>query len=99
MIVFLFDSSGNVLATSAVAGVTVGTLATFQRVPFITPFPAGPGLYYVGVQTNGTTAHIRTQAAGDHNTGTDTTQTFGTPVKTTPPTSFTAANGPIAMTY
>jgi hypothetical protein len=98
VIVSLYDSKGNVLATSAVAGVTAGTLATFQRVAFTAPITLAPGLYYVGVQTNGTTAKLRTQAAGDHNTGV-ASQTFGTPVAITPPASFTAANGPIAMTY
>jgi hypothetical protein len=98
-IAILFSASGAVLATSALAGTTVGTAATFQRLAFTTPFQCGPGLYYIGIQTNGTNAHIRTQAGGDHNTGVVSTQTFGTPVAVTPPTSFTTANGPYVMTY
>jgi hypothetical protein len=98
-IAILYSSTGAVLATSALAGTTVGTLATFQRLAFVTPFQAGPGLYYIGIQTNGTTAHIRTQAGGDHNTGEITGQTFGTPTAITVPTTFTTANGPYVMTY
>ena len=98
-IAVLYDANGNVLATSALAGVTVGTASTFQRLPFITPFQAEPGLYYVGISTNGTTAKIQTQAAGDHNAGVITGQTFGTVVAIAPPSSFTAAKSPIAVTY
>ncbi len=98
-IAILYDSAGNVLASSALAGATVGTAATFQRLAFIAAYKAGPGLYYVGISTNGTTAKIRTQAAGDHNTGQITGQTFGTLVAITPPTTFTAAMAPIVMTF
>lgn len=98
-IAILFDASGNVLANSAVAGTTVGTTATMQRLALVTAFQAPPGLYYVGIQTNGTTAKIRTQAFGDHNAGVVTGQTFGTPAAITPPSTFTASSGPIAMTY
>lgn len=98
-IAILYSSSGAVLATSALAGVTVGTLATFQRLAFTTPFQAGPGQYYIGIQTNGTTAHIRTQAGGDHATGEITGQTFGTPTAITVPTTFTVSNGPYVMSY
>lgn len=97
-IAFLFNSAGVVVATSALAGTTVGTAATFQRLAFIAAYQAAPGLYYVGIQYNGTTAKLRTQAAGDHNTGV-ASQTFGTPVAITPPSTFTAANAPIVMTY
>lgn len=98
-IVFLFDSAGNVLANSALAGTTVGTTATMQRIPFTAPFAAkGPGLYFVGVQTNGTTAKVRTATFGDKST-TSVAQVFGTPAAITPPTTFTASVGPIVMTY
>lgn len=97
-IVQFFDVNGVVLATSALAGTTVGTAATMQRIAFITAYKAAPGLYYVGVQYNGTTAKIRTQVFGDHNVGT-VAQTFGTPATITPPTSFTTAQGPLVMTY
>jgi hypothetical protein len=98
-IAILYDSNGNVLATSALAGVTVGTAATMQRLPFITAYAAGPGLYYVGISTNGTTARLRTQAFGDTNSTAQTAQTFGTITAITVPSTFTASNAPIAMTY
>lgn len=98
-IAILFDSSGAVVANSAVAGVTVGTAATFQRLPFTTAYATkGPGLYFVGIVMNGTTARLRTHAAGDHPTD-SVSQTFGTPVAITPPTTFTADEGPIAVLY
>lgn len=100
VVVLLFDSAGNVLATSALdSSVTVGTTATFQRVPFTAPYAAkGPGLYYVGVATNGTTAKLRTQPFGDHNCN-NFTWVFNAPAAITPPATFTASTGPVAMTY
>ncbi len=100
VMVALFDSAGNILANSALdSSVTVGTAATFQRVPFTAPLAvAGPGKYFVGVSFNGTTAKIRTQAFGDTST-TSIAQTFNTLVAITPPTSFTASVGPYCMTY
>src|ERR1017187_2117467 len=96
----LYDSAGNLLANSALAGATVGSASTFQRLAFTATFQAKPGLYYVMVSTNGTTAHIQTQAAGDHNAGVITAQTFGTlTTPITPPSTFTAAKAPIVMTY
>lgn len=98
-IALLFNSAGAVLATSAVAGTTVGTTATMQHLDFITPYAAiGPGLYFVGVQYNGNTAKIRTGVFGDKAT-TSAAQTFGTPASITAPTTFTTALGPIVMTY
>lgn len=99
VIVTLYDTNGNLLANSALAGTLAGTASTFQRIPFVTPYQAGPGRYFIGVQINGTTATVCTQAAGNHFTGTITGQTFGTPIAITVPSSFTAGTGPIAMTY
>jgi len=98
-IAILYDSAGNVLANSALAGTTVGTTATMQRLPFVTAYAAGPGLYYVGISTNGTTAKLRTQAFGDTNAGVITGQTFGTLAAITPPSTFTASQAPVVMTY
>lgn len=100
VIASLYDVNGNLLANSALAGATVGTASTFQRLAFAAAYAAGPGLYYVAISTNGTTAKLQTQAAGDHNCGVITAQTFGTlTTPITPPATFTAAKGPIAMTY
>jgi len=99
-IVALYDVNGNLLANSALAGTTVGTASTFQRIAFVTPYQASAGKYYVMVSTNGTTAHIQTQIAGNHDCGVLTAQTFGTlTTPITPPSTFTASQGPIVMTY
>ena len=99
-IAVLFDSAGNPLAWSAIAGTTVGTTATMQHLAFITPYVAsGPGLYFVGIQLNGATAKIRTQVFGDHPAAVFPTLTFGAPAAIVPPTTFTASKGPICMTY
>jgi hypothetical protein len=100
VVVALFSSAGAVLANSALdSSVTVGTTATFQRVPFTATYALkGPGKYYVGVQMNGNTARLRTQAFGDID-ATSISQTFNTLVAITPPTTFTASKAPIAMLY
>ena len=98
-IAILFSAAGAVLAYSALAGVTVGTTATMQQLPFTAAYTApGPGQYFVGIVMNGTTARIRTQIFGDHPAG-YFDQTFGAPVAITPPTTFTTARSPIVMTY
>lgn len=101
VVVVLFDSSGAVVAHSALdSSVTVGTTATMQRVPFTATYTAlGPAKYYVGISTSGTTAKIRTQAFGDNDTGQITGGTFNTLVALTPPSTFTASQGPICMAY
>lgn len=98
-IAILYNSAGVPVAWSALAGATVGTAATMQRLAFVTAYAAGPGLYYVGISTNGTTAKIRTQTFGDTNAGVQTGQVFGTLTNMTPPTTFTASSAPICMTY
>ena len=99
-IAMLFDSAGTLLANSATAGVTVGSAATMQRLPFTAPVAIeGPGRYFVGIQYNGNTAKIRTQVWGDHPTAIDA-QTFGVPANLgAVPTTFTTAYGPTVMTY
>lgn len=100
VIVALFSSAGAIVANSILdTSVTVGTAATFQRVPFTATYAAiGPGKYFVGVQYNGATAKIRTQAGGDASV-TSVAQTFATLVAITPPTTWTVSLGPIAMLY
>ncbi len=97
----LYSSTGAVVANTAVAGVTVGTTATFQRIAFTTPYQAkGPAQFFVGVQVNGTTARLRTIPVGPTLAcGKKTGETFGTLTTITPPTTFTADLGPVANTY
>lgn len=100
VIAMLFNAAGAVLATSALAGTTVGTTATMQHLALTAAYTAkGPGLYFIGIQMNGTTARMRTQTFGDHPTMISNQTTFGTPEAITPPTTFTADYGPVVMTY
>lgn len=99
----LHDNAGNMIATTALAGVTVGTAGTYQSIPFTAPVTlpntiAGP--YFIVVQSNGTTAKIATYNAptASRLTG-SATGTFGTSAAITPPTTYTAGVGPVAILY
>ena len=96
----LYNSTGVLQANSALAGTTVGTAANFQNLDFVTPYVAAPGLYFVGMQFNGTTAHFRTHTAPGLKFVTGSVAgTFGTLPAITPGTTYTANKGPIAVTY
>lgn len=98
-LVALYDSSGNLLANSATAGVTAGTASTYEQISFTTPYYiVGPAQYFGCLQTNGTTATVRmlvTTVQDDYLTKGVTSITFGTvPATITVPTTFTTAVGP-----
>ena len=102
VIVSLHDEGGAVLANSAVAGVTVGTAANTQQVPFTAAVTVvGPCKVFVALTFNGTTAKFRTIPAFCHGgiLGNSVTQTFGTVAAFTPPTTFTADKVPVANLY
>jgi hypothetical protein len=103
VIVELKDNTGANVANSALAGATVGTLATFQQVAFTSTISVERGWYYVVTQFNGATARFRTIPA---NLGISQVAitgsvagTFGTLATITPGTTFTADLGPIAYVY
>jgi len=102
-LVELHDADGKLIANSALAGVTVGTAATFQELPFAAPVEIlGPQWYFLSVTLNGATAKVRALAAGTIGITQLTksaTGTFGTVGDLTVPTTFTADVGPIAYTY
>ena len=103
-IVVLYDSSGNLLANSAVAGTTAGTASTYEKIPFTSPYYiVGPAVYFGCLQTNGTTATVRmliTSVQDGYLTKGVTGQTFGTiPATITVPTTFTTAVGPYWQVY
>lgn len=103
IIVALFDSDGNKVANSALAGTTITGSNTFQEVPFTATYSAvGPGRYWVAVQVNGTTCRLRCVATAtyiENNTG-SAAGSFGTiPSTITPTTTVTADVGPIAYVY
>jgi hypothetical protein len=102
-LVALYDTNGVLIANSAVAGAVSANANTFQQRAFVNPTPPlAPGRYFLAVQSNGTTATLRTWAAanGGNMMTASSTGTFGTvPASFTPPTTFTADVGPIAHLY
>jgi hypothetical protein len=99
--VYLYDYSGNLIASSASA-VTVGASAMQQRA-WTQPVVLPPGQYFLVYQTNGTTDTFQTIKAAtwiECVTGTQT-GTAGAPPQqlTTLPTSFTANQGPLGYIY
>ena len=100
VIVELHDSTGALIATSALAGATVGTAGTYQQVAFTAPVTIPAGVYFLALQLNGTTARFATYNAPTTMLLTGSaTGTFGTSAAITPPTTYTAGVGPIALLY
>lgn len=107
VIVELHDSTGALVATSDTTGVTVGTLGTWQQVPFkpggtgtAAPQTFAAGVYYIALQFNGTTARFDTyNAPGLALPVGSATGVFGTGASITPPTTYTADLGPVVNPY
>lgn len=96
----LHDSNGVLVATTATAGVTVGSANSYQQIPFTAQYNAAPGRYYLAIQNNGTTARFSSYNAPSTPLVTGSaTGTFGTGAAITPPTTYTAGVGPIALLY
>lgn len=99
MNVALANSSGVVVANSATT-TTSGTSTTYTQVAFTAPYAAiGPATYYVLVQGSTTSDKIRMHPAGNFGAALKTSETYGTFTTVTAPTTFTAAQGPIADLY
>lgn len=104
-LVELHDSNGVLVATSALAGVTAGTAARWQQIAFTSTVNLVPGMYFLTVQSNGTTATLATYdfPAPVANTAAlitgSATGVFGTSANFTPATTYTAALGPVALLY
>ncbi len=101
-LVALYDTSGNLIQTSALAGALTAGANAFQNRAFIAPVLLTPGRYFLAYQANGTTDTLRTWAAanGGNQMTASSTGAFGTlPTSFTPPTTFTADVGPIAWLY
>lgn len=103
VIATIHDAHGTVVANSAVAGATVGTAANTQDVALTAEYTLEPGLYFLGLTFNGTTAKFRTVPAFTHAGGNliagSATQTFGTTAAFTPVTTFTADKAPVCSLY
>jgi|SRR5580700_4457322 hypothetical protein len=94
----IYNNAGTLIGSSALAGTTTAGANAFQVYALVTPVMIqGPGLYWIGYQSNGTTDNVRTVAASTFvlKTG-STTGTFGTLPALTVATTFTANVGPIA---
>lgn len=102
-LVALFDSTGAVVATSALAGVITANANAYQTIAFTAPVAVvGPASYWIGLYLNGTTDRFYSLPASKAPgglAGSIAAQTFGTVVAITPPTTFTADVGPVAYTY
>lgn len=97
--VVLYNDAGVVLAQSAAT--LAATASAYQCIPFVTPMAlSGERTYYIGVQSNGTTATIQTYPAGwgALTTG-SATGTAGTFPTINPGSTFTANVGPMAALY
>lgn len=105
--VYVFNSAGTLVARSILAGVTAGTALTVQQIPLYQPDGAtiGPvtlpsGTYYIGLQSNGTTANFKSINSPIWPTFTSSqTGVAGTAPTFTAPTTFTANLGPLASFY
>lgn len=96
----LHDSTGALVATTLATGTTAGTASLFQRLALTATYLAPAGTYFMVAQSNGTTAKLGTYAsAGLPLLTGSATGTLGTAAAITPPTTYTANLGPIALLY
>lgn len=97
----LHSPTGALLATSLATGTTAGTASTWQQLPFTATYNLTvPGQYFLVVQSNGNTAKLATLNSATNPTLTGSaTGTLGTAASITPPTTYTANLGPVAMLY
>lgn len=110
--VALFDSTGNLLVNSALAGQASVTASVYENYPFLntasTPvagtwFAVGPAQYFACLQDNAvgsTTVRMAVTGQADQVLTKGTTgATFGTIPAFTVPTTFTTAVGPFFSAY
>lgn len=102
-LVALFDGAGNKLTTSALTGVVLSGANTFQEQTLLAATTlTGPGIYFVAVQCNGTTAGALQILASPNimNRSSVVSGTFGTvPATITPPTTWTTGQAPVVYVY
>jgi hypothetical protein len=102
-LVALYGADGTLLANSAVAGTLSAGASAWQDRAFTAPITLIPGRYFLGVQSNGTTAtlrHLETALGATNSTGAQA-GTFGTvpSTLTTVPVTITNAQGVISRLY
>lgn len=99
----LYDSTGALVANTALAGVTTATASKYQCIPFTaTVRVTGPQSYFIAAQGNGTADNYSLYATAgaptNYATGSQT-GVFATLAPITPTSTFTAAVGPIMSVY
>lgn len=97
---FIYSASGALVITSVLAGVLQASASTFLPLPLIAPTIIPAGLYYTGIQSNGTTGttqRIPASTYGLYLRSQLPTGAFGTVPATMAavPTTFTAAQAPV----
>ncbi len=106
--VWVWNSAGVVIGRSATAGVTAGTALTIQQIPLYQPdgSTVGPititsGTYYIGIQSNGTTAKFLAinSPIWPLNTGSQTGTAGTSAAISSIATTYTANLGPMASFY
>ncbi|NBW20220.1 MAG: hypothetical protein EBR82_70850 [Caulobacteraceae bacterium] len=100
-LVALYDSNGQLVANSALAGTLSAGANAFQTRDFTAAVAVEAGRYFIAYEQNGTTATVRTIAVStfiDALTG-SLAGTFGTLTAITVPTTVTADVGPIGYAY
>jgi hypothetical protein len=94
---YLADYKGVVVASTA--STAQAGVDSYQRVPLSSTYLAQPGIYYVCLQVDNTTARFNTHTFGDFGASKKTSTVYGTLASITAPTTFTANLGPIATVY
>lgn len=75
-------------------------IAGYQLVPFTATHNArGPGLHFIAIQFDSTSARFRSHVLGAFTAFKQTGQTYGTFTTASSPNTFTTGQGPIASTY
>lgn len=102
--VILYDSAGNAISNSALAGQASVTASVYENYAFTAKyFAIGPAQYFACLQDNAvgsTTVRMVVTSLGDHIlTKGQTGATFGTVPALTVPTTFTTAVGPWVYLY
>jgi hypothetical protein len=106
---WLFNSEGDMLAYTAIAGTLNAGASVFQKIAFTAPITLAPGRYFLGAQLNGATATPRhvlsafgaeprcSEIAATASFAASLTALSAAPI--TVPTTFTTALAPIMQLY
>lgn len=106
---WLFNTEGDMLAYTAIAGTLNAGASVFQKIAFTTPITLAPGRYFLGAQLDGNTAtprHVLAAFGAEPRSGVvAATASFAASLTAlsaaaiTVPTSFTTAKAPIMQLY